>query len=150
MAHGLEVVVSRECGHLPPEPLACKVGAAVVEAGPDSGFDELRERLRERLELPNSGPAWIHEGACDLERAWRVAEEHPQHGDVCAVQAVVSGDPLGIRRADERRPGGVRYRVFTLVLSRSWNGVPRPPEVEVVLVVPAVDRRVRGAQVLKS
>ena len=35
------------------------------------------------------------------------------------------------------------------VLRRSWDRVPRPPEVEVVLVVPAVDRRVRPAQVLQ-
>ena len=56
-------------------------------------------------------------------------------------------DPLGIRRGDERRPRrvGVPWRRFHRPSSR--DRVPRPPEVEVVLVVPAVDRRVRPAHV---
>jgi hypothetical protein len=61
----------------------------------------------------------------------------------------VSRDPLGIRRGEERRPGRVGIRGEVSILQRSWNRVPRPPEVEVVLVVPAVDRRVRPAQVLQ-
>ena len=44
---------------------------------------------------------------------------------------------------------GVGHRRGVAVLRRSWDRVPRPPEVEVVLVVPAVDRRVRPAQVLQ-
>src|SRR5918993_3781420 len=64
-------------------------------------------------------------------------------------EAVVSRSPLGIRRGEERRPGRVRFRGGVSILRRSWNRVPRPPEVVVVLVVPAVDRRVRPAQVLQ-
>ena len=44
--------------------------------------------------------------------------------------------PLGIGRADERRPRGrVRVRQGVPVVQRPRDRVPRPPEVEVVLVV---------------
>ena len=45
-----------------------------------------------------------------------IAEEHPQHGDVCGVEAVVPRGPLGIRRGDERRPGRVGLRGGVAVL----------------------------------
>ena len=64
------------------------------------------------------------------------------------VLTVVSRRPLRIRRGDERRPACVGGRRSVAVLGRPGDGVPRPPEVEVVLVVPAVDRCVRRAQVL--
>src|SRR4029079_2142468 len=57
------------------------------------------------------------------------------------------GGPLRIGRADERRPGRVGGRVRIAILSGSGDRVPRPPEVEVVLVVPTVDRRVRPTHV---
>ena len=66
------------------------------------------------------------------------------------MRAVVADVPrrvLGVRRRDERRPGRVGGRRRVGVLVRPRNRVPRPPEVEVVLVVPAVDPRVRRAQV---
>ncbi len=150
-AHRLEVVRSRVVGDFHAEHLALHVPAAIVKASPDACLDELGIWLRERLERPHSVPSGIHESARDLERPTLgvVAEEHPQHGDVCAVEAVVSRDPLGIRRGDERRPGRVGIRGVVSILQRSGNRVPRPPEVVVVLVVPAVDRRVRPAQVLQ-
>ena len=98
-----------------------------------------------------AGPPGFDEGAGDLERPSHgvVAEEHPQHGDVCGIEAVVSRGPLGVRRGEKRCPGRVGLRCGVAILRRSWNRVPRPPEVEVVLVVPAVDRRVRPAEVLQ-
>ena len=96
-------------------------------------------------------PPGFVEGARDLEGTTHgvVAEEHPQHGGVCGVEAVVSRGPLGIRRGEERRPGRVCLGAVVLVVQRRGDRVPRPPEVEVVLVVPAVDRRVRAAEVLQ-
>ena len=51
--------------------------------------------------------------------------------------------------AVEARPRSRRASVGVPVLGHSCKCVPRPPEVEVVLVVPAVDRRVRSAEVLQ-
>ena len=148
----LQVVRRPVIGNVLSERLSHDVCAAVVEASPDAGIDELGEWLREGVERAHSGPSRIHEGARDLEATmkYRVAEEHPQHGDVCAVEAVVSRGPLGIRRGKERRPGRVGIRSAVPILQSSWNRVPRPPEVEVVLIVPAVDRRVRRAQDLQG
>ena len=55
---------------------------------------------------------------------------------------------LGVRRRDQRRPAGLRLSRRVAVLRRPRDRVPRPPEVPVVLVVPAVDRRVGSAEVL--
>ena len=110
-----------------------------------SGCENVSKRAHPHFSRrQEAGRARDLEAPCGL-----VAEEHPQHGDVCAVEAVVSRGPLGIRRGDERRPARVSVRRGVVVLCRSWDGVPRPPEVEVVLVVPAVDRRVRSGQVLQ-
>ena len=50
MADRLEVVRCAVVGDVPAEQLARHVRAAVVEAGPDAGLDELGEWLRERVE----------------------------------------------------------------------------------------------------
>ena len=59
------------------------------------------------------------------------------------------GRVVGVGRRDERRPRrvGRSIRVALRRLPRPADRLKRPPEVEVVLVVPAVDRRVRAAQV---
>ncbi len=64
------------------------------------------------------------------------------------VLTVVSRRPLRIRRGDEGRPPCLCGRRWVAILLRPRDGVPRPPEVEVILVVPAVDRCVGRAQVL--
>jgi hypothetical protein len=62
-----------------------------------------------------------------------VPEEHLQHTDRWSVQRKVPRRMFRVRRGEERRPG--------------WDRIPRPPEVPEVLVVPAVDGRVRAGQV---
>ena len=127
------------------EHLAAHVRAAVVEASPDARLDELGEWLRERVERAHL--RLIREPGRWKLVIWKLPgaspKNMPQHGDVCGVEAVVPRDPLGIRRRDERRPGRVGCRVRRSRRPARRDRVPRPPEVEVVLVVPAVDRRVR-------
>src|SRR6476660_2010358 len=65
------------------------------------------------------------------------------------IEAVVPGRMLRIRRCDEGRPARIGGRRRVPVLTRARNRVPWPPEVVVVLVIPAVDRRIRAAEVLQ-
>ena len=96
-----------------------------------------------------AGPAGVHEDARDLVAArGRVAEEHPQHGGVRTVEPEVSRRVVGVGRGDQRRPRQVRRRRGVAVGCRPADRLKRPPEAEVVLVVPGVDRRVRRREVL--
>src|SRR4030095_9219161 len=76
-----------------------------------------------------------------------VAEEHPQHADVRAVVAEMSRWVLWIGRGEQRCPTRLGSGRRVAVLRRPWDRIPRPPEVPVVLVVPAVDPRIRSTQV---
>ena len=68
----------------------------------------------------------------------------------CAVSRQLCPDGvLRVRRGDQGRPAWLGNRRGVVVLTRPRDRVPRPPEVVVVLVVPAVDRRIRPAQVLQ-
>ena len=74
------------------------------------------------------------------------AEEELHRADAPAVETHVTRRVIGIRGASQGRPArlGLSPGCCPPGPGRSRPG---PPEVEVVLVVPAVDRRVRGGQV---
>ena len=122
-----------------------------MQAGPDPRLDELGERLRERVERAHRRPAGIHEGAGDLEGP--PAGSSPKNirsTATCAASRQLWPEiHSGYGAVMSAVQVGVGLRRGVAVLHRSWDRVPRPPEVEVVLVVPAVDRRVRAAQVLQ-
>src|SRR3954454_16374973 len=92
VAHGLEVVrgcVIRNAGS---ELDRLQIGCAEVESRPDTGLDDLVDCLRQAAERPRCRPARVQEGARDLIPAGGcVAEEHPQHGGVRAVETEVPG-----------------------------------------------------------
>jgi hypothetical protein len=75
------------------------------------------------------------------------AEERLECAQMCTVEAHVPGRVVGVGRRQQRRPGRVRLGRRVPVQVGVSDRRPRPPEVEVVLVVPAVDRRIRAAQV---
>jgi hypothetical protein len=147
-AYGLKVVVRHVVGDVSAKLLRLHVGGAVMESCPDARLDELRDRLRVAAEGARRGIVRIKErgGARDLEAPLgRVdAEEHLQHASVCAVEAEMPGRVVGIRCGDECRPRWVGRSRWVAVLVCSRDRVPWPPGVRVVLVVPAVDRRVRS------
>jgi hypothetical protein len=65
---------------------------------------------------------------------------------VRTVEPEVSRYKIGVGRRDERPPARVGNGRVVSILRRSNDRAPRPPEVEVVLVVPSVDRRVGAAK----
>ena len=115
-----------------------------MEARPDAGVDDLLEGLREPVEVPR---LTVEAAACHIEPDLVGAEEHLQHLKVRTVQTEVPGRVLGVGRGEERRPRRVRLGRGIAVPVRLVDRLPRSPEVPVVLVVPAADRRVRAAQV---
>src|SRR5207249_549701 len=117
---------------------------AEVQARPNAGVDDLLERVRKSVEVARF--AW-EAGAYHAEPDLVRAEEHLQHLKVRAVATEVPRWVLGVRRCEKRCPGGVGVGVRIAVLVRPLDRRPRTPEVPIVLVVPAVDRSVRGAQV---
>ena len=148
VAHGLEVVRGCVIRDVRSELDRLHVGCAEVEPRPDACLDDFVDRLREAAERARRGPAGVHEAARDLVAARGcVAEEHPQHGRVRAVEPEVSRWVVRVRCGDQRRPRRVRRRRGVVVQGRLANRLERPPEVEVVLVVPGVDRRVRCREV---
>src|ERR687897_1821838 len=151
VADRLEVVRRSVGGDVPAEYLACHVRAAVVQSGPDACLDQLVQWLSKGVEGAHCGSSGVGEGAGDLEgpTGGVVAEERAQHGNVRAIEAVVSRGPLRVGGGEQRRPGGVGFGGGVAVLAGAYDRVPGPPEVVVVLVVPAGDRRVGAAEVLQ-
>src|SRR5262249_9639598 len=91
--HGLEVVRRHVFDDVASEVLRLHVGGAVVEACPDAGLGDLLERLRDAGEGACTGIARKKEGRCARDLVApvdHVAEEHPQHANVCTVEAEMS------------------------------------------------------------
>jgi hypothetical protein len=89
-ADRLEVVLRHVVGDAPAEKLRLHVGRAVVEARPDASFDDLRERLREAVEVARRGTSRIKGPARHVEADLVGTEEHPQHAQVRPVVAEMS------------------------------------------------------------
>ena len=130
---------------LPTELRRLHIRGAVMEARPDARFDDLLERL---ARTARSGAShrrtgcWsrrrrcrrVPKNVCSTRRYALSSERCPDgcsgYGAVMSAVHAASGSVAGLPS-----------------LVRLVDRLPRPPEVPVVLVVPAADRRVRAAQV---
>src|SRR5918995_5864620 len=130
--------------------------AVEVDAAPDAGVDDLLQRFGETIEAPRRTRrgralvAYHREG--DLVRS----EEGLQRVHGRSADAGVPRWMVGEARRDKRRPGDGNRRVEKRQPVRVGHGRrvavagcfpdrgDRPPEVPVVLVVPAADRTVGG------
>src|SRR3954453_22827214 len=131
---------------------ALEVPGAEVQASPDAGCQDTVEHLREAVEVADRGVPRLEERPDARDRVaglYPVTEVHAYDAGVGAVEAKVARRVLGIRRSDQRHTGGVGLGGRIAVLRCTYDRVPWAPQVPVVLVVPAVDRRVGLAEVLQ-
>ena len=144
----LEVVLLEVVGDLLAEHGSLLVGGAEMDAGPDSGVDDLLERIREPVEAPRRA-GFVAEGAeSDLVGAEEVLERVHE----CTGRAGVPRGVIGEGRREERRrvadrcrwveqrqPRRVGLGCRVAVSVGLADRRDRTPELPVVLVVPAAD-----------
>src|SRR5437899_9069866 len=146
----LEVVLLEVLSDLLAEHGSLRVGGAEVDARPHSGVDNFAEHIREPLEAPR-GTGFVTERADgDLVGAEEVLERVHESTSCAGVARGVVRE--GRRKEREQRVAdwrrGVKQRQprWVGLRGRGAGGVVcsggryRPPELPIVLVVPAADR----------
>src|SRR5438105_9491764 len=146
----LEVVLLEVLSDLLAEHRSLRVGGAEVDARPHSGVDNFAEHIREPLEAPR-GTGFVAERADgDLVGAEEVLERVYERTSCAGVarwvvrkgrreerEQRVADWRRGVKQRQPRRVGlGVRVAVGVGFSDRRY----RPPELPIVLVVPAADR----------
>jgi len=153
----LEIVFLEVVGDLLTEHRSLRVGGAEVDAGPDSGVDDLLERVREAVEAPRR-TGFVAE--C-TEANPVGAEEVPERVHECTAHASVARGVIGEGRREEQRWVADRCRWVEQrqprrvgLSSRVAIGVgladcrDRAPELPIVLVVPAANLGISSSKVL--
>jgi hypothetical protein len=156
-SHRLEVVFLEVVGDLLTEHRSLRVGGAEVDASPDSGVDDLLERVREAVEAPRRTGF-----VAECTEAYPVgAEKVLERVHECTARASVAGRMIRKGRRDEQRWVADRYRWVEQrqpcrisLGGRIAIGVgladcrDRAPELPIVLVVPAANLRISRSKVL--
>src|SRR6266496_3159345 len=145
----LEVMLLEVLSDLLAEHGSLRVGGAGIIASPHSGVDDLRERVGEPVEAPR-GTGFVAEGAeANLVGAEEVLERIDERTSRAGVprgvvregrreerEQRVADWRRGVKQRQPRRVGlGVRVAVGVGFSDRRY----RPPELPIILVVPAAD-----------